>query len=364
MVDRYEHEEILLVSNSSEELSEVKYLLEVEFDHLTTALGEQKGIEKFATLQPAVLVLAFREIGQSEEFYLMLHKRYPQTGEQLHQTLLLCTSRESHKAYQLCEEGVFDDYIVDRPLHDPQKIPLSIEQMLSKRKVERELSMLHREGKGIERGISEFDLAHKHQLDENARQHHELMEQYGVMDELLQVYLQQHGNEPLERASTDARKRIERVVHTVDEIQVAFEQNLMALQHKPGRTSILLVDDDEFYREQIADLLEQAGYLMLEADNGMSAINLLNVRKPSLILLDYKMPGMDGLATLRQIRQNPHLRDIPVIMLTGYSNTVIVKESLKAGVAGYIIKPGSRDQLLSAISKALTGKGALTHGKR
>ncbi len=66
------------------------------------------------------------------------------------------------------------------------------------------------------------------------------------------------------------------------------------------------------------------------------------------------MPEMDGLSALKQIKQNPELNNIPVIMLTGYSQGGLVKQSMQAGVAGYIVKPGDRATLINRIEEALS----------
>lgn len=353
MVAQNRGEEILLVTNSSEELSDIKYLLEMDFPHLTAVLGEEQGVEKFSEIQPAALILAFRQIEQAEEFYLLLHRKYPQAGEQLYQTLLLCTSREAKKAYQLCTTGVFDDYLVDRPLHDPEKIRLAIEQILVRRKIERELSALHRQNREVSRGASSFDHEHRQRLAASVQQHTQLQESFGEMEEMLQQHLQEYPDVALEQLLQQTHDVLGSVTAEFGEIERTFSEKLESLQHQPQQTSILLVDDDDFYREEIASMLERSGYNILEADSGAAALNQLKTVQPKLILLDYMMPGMNGLDTLKQIHQNPRLAELPVIMLTGYSDKTIVRELLKVGISGYIIKPGTRDQLLNAISQVL-----------
>ena len=323
MVEKRALEEILLVSNSSEELADIQYILDADFPHLTTALGEELGIEKFSELQPAVLVLGFREIEQAEEFYLMLHSKYPQAGDQLHQTLLLCTSRETRKAYQLCAAGIFDDYLVDRPLNDPQKIRLSLEQILTKREVERELSALHRQNREVSRGVSALDREHQKQLVAVVAHHTQCHQQFDEMRVELQRYLQQHADEKLERAVEAVERAVSQVADELSAIEGSYSNHLQSLQHQPDATTILLVDDDDFYREEIAGMLERSGYNILEVDSGVAALNQLKKTRPNLILLDYMMPGMNGLETLKKIHQTRSFRDIPVIMLTGYSNTKI-----------------------------------------
>src|SRR5260370_7372246 len=79
---------------------------------------------------------------------------------------------------------------------------------------------------------------------------------------------------------------------------------------------ILGADDDADNRGSYFTLLREAGYRVREAQDGLSCLQAVNQRPPSLILLDVSMPGLDGLETLRRLRAGPH-RDVPVILVTG-----------------------------------------------
>ncbi|MDP2810324.1 MAG: response regulator [Rhodocyclaceae bacterium] len=71
------------------------------------------------------------------------------------------------------------------------------------------------------------------------------------------------------------------------------------------------------------------------------------------MLLDYGMPGLDGMATLRRMKDDPELRQIPVAMLTGVNARETVKEVIMAGAAGFIVKPGNRSTILARIRNLL-----------
>jgi CheY-like chemotaxis protein/HD-like signal output (HDOD) protein len=118
---------------------------------------------------------------------------------------------------------------------------------------------------------------------------------------------------------------------------------------------ILVIDDAAILREPLAASLRHAGYETHCAADGSEALKLLPTVKPNLILLDMTMPGMDGLAFLRQVRSEKAYAQVPVILLTAVSDKAHVLEAAKLKVQGYILKSSfSMKQLLETVkSKAL-----------
>jgi len=114
-------------------------------------------------------------------------------------------------------------------------------------------------------------------------------------------------------------------------------------------TKVLLVDDDEMYCEIIKGMLADEKISLTAVDSGTKALEYLQTHKPDVILLDYKMPGLNGIIVLKNLNNNPELRSIPVIMLTGDNSREVVSESMKAGANEYIIKPGDPKTIMSKI---------------
>lgn len=103
------------------------------------------------------------------------------------------------------------------------------------------------------------------------------------------------------------------------------------MQSSPVR--ILIVDDEEEIREVLSDLLTLEGYSCLTAHNGETALKMIFQQNPDLLLLDYKMPGLDGLEVLRRVKDlKPGL---PVVMLTGYANVSGAVKAMKSGARDY-----------------------------
>lgn len=115
------------------------------------------------------------------------------------------------------------------------------------------------------------------------------------------------------------------------------------------RGTILVVDDTPDTLGFLTDALEHANLTVLVATDGVSAIKLLSHITPDLILMDAVMPQMDGFATCRAIKADPALAHLPVIFMTGLSDTEHVVLGLEAGGVDYVAKPIVVDELLARI---------------
>jgi CheY-like chemotaxis protein len=99
---------------------------------------------------------------------------------------------------------------------------------------------------------------------------------------------------------------------------------------------ILLVDDEAGILEVIGTRIRSWGYELLEAKNGKEAIEAVKAKKADLVVLDYMLPDMDGVAVLKEIRNIN--KKIPVIMLTAYPNPTVLRETEKLGISAYVVK--------------------------
>ena len=122
--------------------------------------------------------------------------------------------------------------------------------------------------------------------------------------------------------------------------------------------TILLVDDDPDCRLLIRDAIAECkvSNSVYEASNGMEALEFLQRRgkfadapRPGLIYLDLEMPGMDGQATLKAIKADPQLRDIPVVMMTGVCDEKEMKTAAANGANSYTLKPANVEQFLRTV---------------
>lgn len=118
----------------------------------------------------------------------------------------------------------------------------------------------------------------------------------------------------------------------------------------PEQIRVLLADDEERFSQSLAKVLRNRNMEVCIAYDGESAIRFLSHEECDVILLDLRMPGMDGLATLQEIRRIKPLT--PVILLTGSIDMARVSSALKGGAAEVLLKPCPIDTLTSAIENA------------
>jgi two-component system nitrogen regulation response regulator NtrX len=118
---------------------------------------------------------------------------------------------------------------------------------------------------------------------------------------------------------------------------------------------VLIVDDDPGVRKVLRRILSGAGYEVEEAGDAFKALDSLDANAPDAALLDIKMPGMDGLGLMDNLRQRG--LEIPVVVLTGHGDEFTSAQCLEAGAAGYLTKPPDRAELLLAV------RGAVAQGR-
>ncbi len=117
---------------------------------------------------------------------------------------------------------------------------------------------------------------------------------------------------------------------------------------------ILLVDDHQLVREALRRALEDAGYVVVEADDGESAVERALTAAPHVVLMDVSMPGLDGLAATRALRTR--VPDARVLVLTMHEEDRLVLEAREAGAAGYLLKTAASSEVVAAVAQVLAGR--------
>ena len=116
---------------------------------------------------------------------------------------------------------------------------------------------------------------------------------------------------------------------------------------------ILVVEDQEDNRRIMRDLLSSAGYEIIEAVTGEEGVAAAETHRPDLILMDIQLPGLDGYEATRQIKANPELEHIPIIVVTSYALSGDDVKAFEAGCNDYVSKPFSPRELLAKIREYL-----------
>jgi response regulator NasT len=119
----------------------------------------------------------------------------------------------------------------------------------------------------------------------------------------------------------------------------------------PQKTKVLIAEDEAIIRLDLKEMLEEEGLLVVgEAADGEAAVRLAAEKAPDLVIMDIKMPGMDGLAAAEKLAETG---DAAVLILTAFSQKDLVQRAAEAGAMGYLVKPFQKSDLMPAIEVAL-----------
>lgn len=116
---------------------------------------------------------------------------------------------------------------------------------------------------------------------------------------------------------------------------------------------VLCIDDEALMRQLVTDVLQQHGFQVSLAPSGKDGLESARRRPPDLIVLDIMMPGMDGFEVCQEIRRDPRLQRIPVIMLTAMDSTKLNEQAFAAGAEVCMTKPFVADRLINVVNIAL-----------
>lgn len=358
--------------------------LKLEFEQIHLALDAEQRVTLFDTHLPDVLVLAFKTLDKSEQFYLELYRQSEKIHLQPHRTVVLCSKHDVLDAYELCRRAVFDDYIMFWPMtHDAPRLRMSVhnalrEQQALKRTapalgefaqqarriaeleelLQQQLREGHRRIASVDQAVNQAEQHIGSALDHLQRRagsvaHDDPQALLGLQEEILQL-----RQADLRERFHDLNAAVQPVRQWAEQLQHDYAPHIESARTlkamvKEVRPRVLLVDDDEFVHKIVARQLDPQDYELSIARDATEALRILRNNAPDLVLLDIVMPGINGLEALRRFRMMPSLARIPFIMLTGKSEGQIVVESLKAGASDFIAKPFDRATLLARIDKLL-----------
>lgn len=115
--------------------------------------------------------------------------------------------------------------------------------------------------------------------------------------------------------------------------------------------TVLIVDDSPVMRRMLGDTLRQAGFTVLEGVNGEDGLRKATTQAVRLVITDYNMPVMGGIALIERLRARPEYRFTPILVLTTESETSRKEEGRSAGATGWMVKPFDPDRLLQVVRR-------------
>ncbi len=377
---------VLVVSESASDAVLIKTLLKEDFPNVFVKICPEANLaaDEFLELQPKVLLLAFREIDKAEQCYLGLYRSQSVGILPAHRTVLLCTKESVKHAFDLCRRGLFDDYVLFWPMtYDAPRLRMTVHRALAElaSRPENAPSAMTIAAQG--RRILELEALLSHQLMRGqahieAAGHAVVCAERDVqtaLETLSHSFLQAgaDGRTPgnvsaaaaaISRCTAESvmpqlqsvSKSLQPLAHWAGELR----QTVSAHQEASGalgaltsrvRPVVLVVDDDEFEQRLLSLMLEPEGYQVRIASSGTEALRQLGRSPVDFILMDFKLPDLNGIEVTKRLKDDPRLAAIPIIMITGNSERDVVVGSRRMGVADFIVKPVDRSVILEKLRR-------------
>jgi DNA-binding response OmpR family regulator len=145
----------------------------------------------------------------------------------------------------------------------------------------------------------------------------------------------------------------------MDTFQPPLENTANKASARQGRAKVILIIEDEAdIRNFVARVLELEGYQVLQAGDGKTGMEIIKENSIDLLLLDLRLPELDGWSILRQMKHKPEFSQIPVVVLTAIAESGQRRRTLRMGATQYLIKPLSANSLSKTIASILRRKGS------
>lgn len=122
--------------------------------------------------------------------------------------------------------------------------------------------------------------------------------------------------------------------------------------------TVLIIEDEEDAAELFAEMMRVSGFRVVKTSNSAPAVGMMSSEKPDVIILDIMMPEISGLDILRQMRRDPQLAGIPVVVVSARSMPADIKDGMEAGASTYLTKPVGFLELREAVERALVSRSS------
>lgn len=378
---------LLLLADQLTAVDDVLNVVRRDFEQCHLAATSKEAAEWFDAHEARVVLTAFDDVRAAEEAYLAMFSASNRAHTLPHHTILLCEGSDAKNAFEACTRGVFNDYMIYRPLYDPWRLRLSIHNAVERLSSEgdpgisRQGLVRMQEGVDSLRQLLDKLMMQGSELKTSARSvyvdlatnlenHlHALRRQLAssvfeeavqvVNEELLKDRFAQFQKGHIQKEVDRVRMQLERwsdswtdgAKNARDECEKRASHAGLSLTERPR--SVLVVDDDEMCHRFFEAALTAEGFEVHRALDGFRGLRLMAQLRPDVVIMDVHMPKLDGLEAVTKAKSSLALKDIPILMLTGDADSEIVRNAIRAGAADFIVKPANRATLARKIRKAL-----------
>ncbi|RJE72168.1 histidine kinase [Pseudoalteromonas sp. MSK9-3] len=377
------HPKVILICDKVDELGGVS-------DVISSQITAFRVLTKFRDIKdviidsaPHVLILAMPSVSASIELYKTLVEQglldYP------HENILLCENKESGVGFRCCMKHIFCDYFVYKPMYENYRLRMILHNALLRCENAHDTTHIREEHFGnidesLKQLIDDASAYHtdaQHTLSTARKNIDQAKGVNDIQTALMNELKAQHINPLLDQLEQKLAMSIEELTNSLKNKQLSLAelsalliekslpetnqkvtdyQNDKPAQNKPEAESqyikIMVIEDNEIYREMISKILINAGHNVEAVSSGLIAIKKLKKQKYNMIFMDLFMPELDGYNTTRNIRNISHCKNLPIVALTSNKNKDLIRKWATLGLTAYIAKPSTKQSILKAVEKA------------
>lgn len=397
---------IILLFEDEDEISGARKLLSEHVKDFRAIKVNNDTSDFLESVQPEIVLLGLSNVNDSIKFYSRLIEEDKLSSN--HCSVLLCKNKESAIAFQSCIHGLFDNYFVFQPLYEKFRLLMIINNCLRKcqsnviieeleddkfDKVDQYISQIIKESSECKQSLMGKLNDSKDELEALSNQQ-VLLDANLSSKDLIKLISTQHIQPLLNNIEDDIKQQFDKIIADLtnkkaklttqsqskkststqnennldikklllDELKTYDEQDAMPKPPQenevvreicPTNFKVLVVEDNDIYREMLTNILNTEGYKADDASDGIKALHKIKQQDYDLILMDLFMPKLDGVNTTKNIRKFSNGRDIPVIALTGNKNKEKATRWINLGLKGYILKPSSQVEILKTVKNVL-----------
>lgn len=376
---------ILIASDKRGDAEALVGDLRQEFAHVRASTDPAKIGEDFEAHAPNVVVLAFDGLAKAQNYCSVLERGRSSLLLGDFRTVVLCDRVEFVAAVELCRQELFDDYVLYWPEPD-DRFRLAMSIRIASREVAalRAFRRRPRDLLGHARHVEELDRILQTELGSFRRQSADMTQLLATVEAGIASAMGDFSDRLCDERSSDwfevkDREALNREIDRLKTHEIGVARRAVAAEMQAARARVrslkdklepalagsralvdelrklkplvLVVDDDEFSREFVSKALDPQRWDVLFAADGLATVNHLKRVRPDVILMDIRLPGIDGVSLTHELKSSPELAHIPVIMMTGDSRKETLVSSLAAGATSYIVKPFTRAVLTEKLHK-------------
>lgn len=328
---------VMVATDNVDDAKQILRQLGADFEHTRASTDPDLAVQDFEAYAPSVLVLAFDSLDKAQRYYLGLYRLGQALHQHPHRTVILCGKDEVRAVFDLCKKQYFDDYVLYWPhTHDGPRLAMSIWNAC------REMTALHANPPSAAVMLSHA----RHLGDLEKTLEHEFAE-----------------SERLVAAGRHSHLEAEReIAGAIDAFSQRLQQRIapslagtraLAERARGMRPVVMVVEDDELSRQLVARALDPKAWETVLVGDGAEAFGQLRRMRPDVILMDIRLPGLDGVSLTQRLKAWPELADIPIVMMTGDARKETLVSSMEAGAAAFVVKPFSRESLTDKLEWVL-----------